>query len=176
MRKIQALPLLLALAAMLTLAAAQKAPLSPPAVAQLQTGGKTVVIHYSAPSLRGRTNIFAPGGLISHDPHYPVWRAGANAATSFDTTAQVKLGTLSVPAGKYTLYVSIAHPNRWVLIVNKQTGQWGLTYNSKLDLGRTPMRMTIPPRPIQRLKYILTAHQLTLEWGKHIATVPLVVH
>ncbi|MGH9481332.1 MAG: DUF2911 domain-containing protein [Terriglobales bacterium] len=45
--------------------------------------------------MRGR-QIFGPGGLLSHDPNYPVWRAGANAATAFHTDADLMLGDLHV--------------------------------------------------------------------------------
>jgi len=69
--------------------AAAQAP-SPDATTSVTIGGKTVSIKYSAPSVRGR-QIFGPGGLISHDPNYPVWRAGANAATSFHTDADLTI-------------------------------------------------------------------------------------
>src|SRR5689334_7387139 len=82
-----------------TLACAQK---SPPAETSVTVGGKKLSIKYSAPSVRGR-QIFGPGGLISHDPTYPVWRAGANQATAFHTDANLDLGGLKVPAGDYTL-------------------------------------------------------------------------
>jgi hypothetical protein len=165
---------LLVLAAVTGLALAQKAPASPPDQASLSVGGKVITIKYSSPAVRGR-QIFGPGGLISHDANYPVWRAGANAATSLHTDANLKLGNLNVPAGNYTLYVLVADPDHWQLIVNKQTGQWGLTYDPKQDLGRTPMQMSVPPQTIERLKYILTTDKLTLEWDKHIASVPLTI-
>src|ERR1041384_4136549 len=104
------------------------AQLSPAATASVTTGGKNLSIRYSAPSVRGR-QIFGDGGLVSHDPTYPAWRAGANDATSFHTDADLDLGGLRVPRGNYTLYVWVKDPNAWELIVNKQTGQWGLSYN-----------------------------------------------
>lgn len=165
---------LLVLAASAGLALAQKAPASPPDQASLSVGGKTITIKYSSPSVRGR-QIFGPGGLLSHDPNYPVWRAGANAATALHTDVDLKLGDLTVPAGDYTLYVLVADPDHWQLIVNKQTGQLGLTYDPKRDLGRTPMEMSVPPQTIERLKYTLTPDKLTLAWEKHVASVPLTI-
>src|ERR1039458_9877310 len=45
-------------------------------------GAKAITITYSSPRVNGRAGkIFTKDGLISHDAHYPVWRAGANAAT-----------------------------------------------------------------------------------------------
>src|SRR5262245_59172925 len=78
---------------------------SPPATARATVGGKSITIRYSAPSVRGR-QIFGRGGLISNDPTYPVWRAGANEATTLVTDAELEIGTLKVPRGTYTLYVN----------------------------------------------------------------------
>lgn len=150
-------------------------PQSPPAQASVTVGGKALTIRYSAPSVRGR-QIFGNGGLLSQDPTYPAWRAGANSATSFHTDANLDLGGLSVPKGDYTLYVWVKDPEAWDLIVSKETGQWGLEYNAKQDLGRVKMTMTKPPASIETLKYTLSSQgsgkvTLRLEWEKHIASV-----
>jgi len=42
---------------------------------------------------------------------------------------------LKVPAGDYTLFVDISDPDNWVMIVNKQTGQWGLRYDKTQEPG-----------------------------------------
>src|SRR5438045_339495 len=116
---------------------------SPPAETSATINGKKVSIKYSAPSMRGR-KIFGAGGVISNDDHYPVWRAGANAATALHTDADLTIGTLNVPKGDYTLFVDTG-ANPWALIVNKETGQSGLEYDKTKDLGRTPMTVTKPP-------------------------------
>ena len=105
-----------ALAATAALAPAQ-AP-SPDATTSVRIGGKVLSIKYSAPSVRGR-KIFGPGGLISGDPNYPVWRAGANSATSFHTDADLTIGNLTVPKGDYTIYALVENPDNWQLVVNK---------------------------------------------------------
>src|SRR5215471_10397872 len=91
---------------------------SPPAETSVKINGKTVSVKYSAPSLRGR-KAFGPGGVISNDPTYPVWRAGANAATALHTDADLTIGKLSLPKGDYTLFVDTGS-TPWQLIVNKQ--------------------------------------------------------
>src|SRR6185436_14121965 len=103
------------------------AQLSPPASATVKIGGTALSIRYSAPSVRGR-QIFGDGGVLSRDTTYPVWRAGANEATTFRTDANLDVAGLAVPKGTYTLYVSVKDPNAWELIVNKETGQRGDTY------------------------------------------------
>jgi len=152
---------------------------SPPAQATVTIGGKKLSINYSAPSVRGR-KIFVPGGVISHDPTYPVWRAGANEATAFHTDADLDVGAVRVPKGDYTLWVLIKDPEAWELIINKQIGQWGLSYSAGQDLGRVKMTMSKPPSPIERMKYTLSdlggnKAKLQLEWENHIASVPITV-
>jgi len=49
---------------------------SPPASPTLPIPGTTLSVRYSAPSVRGR-KIFGDSGLLSRDPTYPAWRAGA---------------------------------------------------------------------------------------------------
>ena len=148
---------------------------SPAAQTSVTIAGKTLTIKYSQPSVRGR-KIFGPGGLLSNDPTYPAWRAGANAATAFHTDAELNINGLTVPKGDYTLYAWIEDPDNWLLIVNKQTGQWGLSYDAEQDLGRVKMTMSKPPALVERYKMTLASTgadsgTLRLEWENHIATV-----
>jgi hypothetical protein len=152
---------------------------SPPAQTSATIGGKTLTIKYSAPSVRGR-KIFGDGGLLSNDGTYPVWRAGANAATAFHTDADLDIGGLSVPKGDYTLFVLVKDPDAWQLIVNKQTGQWGLRYSESQDLGRVKMTMSKPSAPVETFKITLSDQggnkgKLQMEWENHVASVPITV-
>jgi hypothetical protein len=171
------------LAGALSFASAQqpgrRPSLSPPAETSVTIAGKAMTIKYSAPSVRGR-QVFGEGGVISKDRTYPVWRAGANAATAFHTDADLDVGGLNVPKGDYTLYILPKDPAAWELIINKQTGQWGLTYNAAQDLGRVKMTMSKPPALIETLKYTLSDQggnkaTLLLEWENHIASVAITV-
>jgi hypothetical protein len=165
----------LSIAAALTVAFAQAQ--SPPANTSVTIAGKNLSVRYSAPSVRGR-KIFGPGGLLSQDPTYPAWRAGANSATTFHTDADLDIGGLAVPKGDYTLYAWVADPDNWQLILSKQTGQWGLSYEPKLDLGRVKMTMSKPASPIEVFKIALSSTgtdtgKLQLEWENHIGSVPV---
>src|SRR6185503_7138872 len=152
---------------------------SPSATATGTINGKTIAVRYSAPSVRGR-QIFGAGGLLSKDPTYPAWRAGANAATTLTTDADLMVGSLPVPKGTYTLYAWVQNPDAWDLIISKQTGQWGLMYDAKQDLGRVKMTMSKPPALVERLKYTIAdtgagKGELRLEWEHRVATVPITV-
>jgi hypothetical protein len=154
------------------------AQFSPPAETSVTINGKKIAVNYSAPSVRGR-KIFGQGGVISRDPTYPVWRAGANDATVFHTDADLDVNGLRVPKGDYTLWV-LPEAGQWKLIVNKQTGQWGLEYHQDRDLGRVPLTMSKPPKPVETLKITLSAlggnqGKLEIEWENYTATAPFTV-
>src|SRR5436309_964651 len=88
---------------------------SPPAETSVTIAGKNISVKYSAPSVRGR-KIFSEDGILKGDTGYPVWRAGANAATVLESTGDLTIGTLAVPAGKHSLFVLLDKAG-WKLIV-----------------------------------------------------------
>jgi hypothetical protein len=152
---------------------------SPSATATATIGGKNISIAYSSPGVKGREGkLFGKDGRIGQDPHYPVWRGGANAATTLKTSGDLTIGDLHVPAGTYTLFVDISDPDNWTLIVSKDTGEWGLSYDASKDLGRTKMTMSKPPAMVENLVYTLADNgdgkgTLTLSWEDHTAFVSI---
>ena len=145
--------------------------LSPPAKTSVTIGGKRITINYSAPSMRKRV-IF--GGL---EPYNKVWRAGANEATKLTTQADLDLNGLKIPKGSYSLFVWLDQ-SQWQLIVNKQAGMNGLEYDQKMDLGRVPMTMSKPLKPIERFRIALfmpsktgTEGRIEMAWENTIASV-----
>ena len=161
---------------------AQAPPASPPDKVGATIGGSSITISYSSPAVKGRAgHIFTKDGLISHNPHYPVWRAGANAATTLNTSGDILIGDVAVPKGTYTLFVDITDPDNWVLLINKKTGEWGLAYDASQGLGKVKMQMSAPPSMVENLKYTLTDDAsgkgtLTLAWENHSASVPIAAH
>ncbi len=110
-----------------------RVPISPRAAEEIAVGPGTMRVEYSRPFAKGR-KIF--GGLV---PWGKVWRTGANAATTLVADVDVTLGTVALPKGTYTLY-TLPGEKEWLLIVNRQTGQWGTEYDPKLDFARIPMK------------------------------------
>ncbi len=147
--------------------------LSPPAETSVAISEKKVAIAYSRPSIRGRKIM---GGLV---PYGQVWRTGANAATQLTTEADLDLNGLKVPAGKYTLF-TLPGEKQWLLIVNKQTGQWGTEYNQGQDLGRVKMNAGRSDRPIETFTVTLKSNvgnrgNLEMAWENTALTVPFTV-
>lgn len=112
----------------------QAGRLSPLDSVQATIQGAEIDIQYGRPSMRGRT-IF--GGLV---PYGEVWRTGANEATHFRTSRDLRVGGTQIPAGHYTLY-TLPEEDGWTLIVNGQTGQWGTEYHADRDVARIPMNV-----------------------------------
>ncbi len=110
--------------------------------AEAQIEGHQIEIRYGRPSMRGRV-IY--GGLV---PFGRVWRTGANEATHLRTPVDLKVGDARIPAGEYTLY-SVPAEEGWLLVVNRQTGQWGTAYDESMDLVRLPMTVTSLPEPVE---------------------------
>ena len=147
----------------------KKAPLSPPQEVKWSSGSKAVTINYSAPSMRGRKIM---GELV---PYGKVWRTGANSATKLTTTTDLMIGSLHVPAGTYTLF-TIPGDKEWTLIVNKQTGQWGTSYDEKQDLGRVKMKVAPTKSPVEQFAIEVNDKALALQWENTRAWVPVMIH
>ena len=132
-------------------------------------GGKTIKTDYSSPRMKGR-KIF--GDLV---PYGKVWRTGANEATTFVTSSDVVAGGKTVPAGSYTLF-TVPGADKWTLIINKKTGEWGIPYKYESDeLARIDMKVSKLPSPVENftISYEKSGNGCTLqiEWETTRASV-----
>jgi Protein of unknown function (DUF2911) len=140
---------LLALVVLPALAGAQEQGgggpvLSPRDTARATVGAAHLLVDYGRPSKRKRV---IWGGLV---PWNEVWRTGANAATMFVTDKDLQFGSKVVPAGTYTLYSVPSQSGSWLLVVNKQTKQWGTEYHADSDLVRIPMTTSAIASPVEK--------------------------
>lgn len=140
-------------------------------------GGARILVDYGTPMRRGR-DIF--GSVV---PWGQVWRTGANRATHFTTDRTLVLGgdecaALTVPPGEYTLYSIPEEGGGW-LIVNRQTGQGGTTYDPARDLGRVRMRRTTAAEPVEAFTIDVEpggqGGVLRLSWDRSVFSVPFEV-
>ncbi len=109
---------------------------SPPAKATATLANGTVItIDYSQPSVKGRTI-----GKDLEPKQGEVWRTGANEATVFEVSNDVKIEGKALPAGKYGLF-TIDNGSDITVIFNKTWKQWGaFTYKEADDA----LRVTVP--------------------------------
>ncbi|NNF36267.1 MAG: DUF2911 domain-containing protein [Saprospiraceae bacterium] len=130
--------------------------------------GATIKLTFGQPARRGR-ELF--GGIV---PWNERWRTGANRATHITTDKDLKIGDLDMPAGEYTLF-TIPAPDGGTLIINKQTGQNGRSYDEARDLGRVPMKLVENSESIEL--FTIDAIErgedgvLQLKWGETIFEV-----
>jgi hypothetical protein len=152
--------------------AASEAMLSPRHEADVELAGKKIHISYGAPSVRGRKVLGTE--LVPYDTW---WRTGANEATTFETTGGMMVGSLRVPAGKYTL-VTLPSSGVWQLVICKHTGQWGTERFAAEDLGKVPMMITtVPKQEVMSIGFEKTSGkktQLHVKWDTFDVFVPVV--
>jgi hypothetical protein len=152
-------------------AACQSKP-SPAASASCDLGGgKSIKTDYSSPRAKGR-KIY--GGLV---PYGEVWRTGANAATTFVPSSDVTVGGKDVPAGNYTIF-TVPTADKWTLIINKKTGEWGIPYKYEGDeLARVDMKVSKLPAPVENftISYEKSGNGCTmhLDWETTRASVDI---
>jgi hypothetical protein len=143
---------------------------SPPAQAQCKfSDGKTITVDYSSPRAKGR-KLF--GELV---PYGEVWRTGANEATTFVTDTNLSVGGKDVPAGSYTIF-TVPNADKWTLIVNKTTGEWGIPYKYEAnELARIDMKVSPTSSPVENFTIALApmggSCTLNISWENTQASV-----
>lgn len=119
----------------------------------------TIEIKYGSPSVKGRT---IWGELV---PYGQIWRAGANKATTFSTSRDIKVEGQTLPAGTYALF-AIPTENEWTIVFNKTANQWGAY---KYEVAQDALRISVKPKKVssskERLVYALNKNGFVLQWG-----------
>jgi Protein of unknown function (DUF2911) len=146
---------------------------SPPAKVSATIAGKKITIDYYAPSMHGRKIM---GSLV---PYGEVWCTGANWATKITTETALQMGALKLPAGSYSIW-TLPNASEWMLIINKQTGQFHKDYDSSTDFGRTKMNLKTLSAPVETFKIDLRSDggskgTLALDWETTEAWIPFTV-
>ncbi len=163
----------------LTIALAQQKRVSPTETAKATIDGADVSISYGAPYTKD-PKTGEPrkiwGSLV---PYGKVWRTGANEATTLTTSKNLQFGSLSVPAGTYTLYTQ-PEESGGKLIINKQTGQWGTKYDQSQDLGRADLTKKDLSSPVDQFAIAIDQNSggggvIRLRWEKTEFSAPFTV-
>jgi len=206
MQRLTALMMLVTLAGAIALAQAPtpaRSP-SPDGMASMQAGvwkaddapaarvanGKWIDILYGRPLRRGRTTLFGSGATYGTalKGGAAVWRAGANVLTRLRTEATLVIGGKTVKPGEYTLFIDLAGPTQWTLIVSSQPANaaddvpsrsriWeAFVYAPEKDVARAPMKVETLPYIVEQLTYEFTevtgtSATLRLKWDTVMASV-----
>ncbi len=146
---------------------------SPPVSSSAVIDGDHISLAYYAPSMHGRKIM---GNLVPYDE---VWCTGANWATKITTEANLDINGLKLPKGSYSIW-TLPNEKQWMLIINKQTGQFHLDYDQSQDFGRVKMNLKTLASPVETFKINLESPggnkgTLSLLWENTDAWVPITV-
>lgn len=146
---------------------------SPKASTSAVIDGDHIAIEYYAPSTHGRKIM---GGLVPYDE---VWCTGANWATKITTENDLDVNGLKLPKGSYSIW-TLPNEKQWLLIINKQTGQFHLNYDESQDFARVKMNLKTLPSPVETFRIEVQPSgnnkgTLSLIWENTDAWVPITV-
>jgi hypothetical protein len=149
---------------------------SVPATATMSSAGVDVKVAYSRPLKKGRL-IFGEKSAGALVPFGEVWRTGANEATEISFSKNVLFAGKSLKAGTYTLF-TIPRQDKWTIIINGETGQWGLFYKAEKDVLRVEVPVQAPAAASVEIFTInleptATGVNLVLMWDATIVSVPI---
>lgn len=154
-------------------------------------GGSWIDITYGRPLLRGREAFTGTGADFGKAAYAdaPVWRAGANLSTRLKNSIPLVIGTTTVPAGEYSLFIEFKSPTDWTFIVSSwaqaqrfnapiSEGLYGaFGYTPEKDVTRAPMRVDTMPYKVEQLTWqftdmTATGGRMAVMWDRTMASVP----
>jgi len=153
--------LILSLTTLLTIAACGQLPSPPAKVSETISSGAVISIDYGQPSVKGRTI-----GKDLEPKEGTVWRAGANNATVFEVSKDVKVEGKDLPAGKYGFFI-LVNGNEWTIIFNKTWKQWGaFSYKEADDALRVKVKPGKANPFSEKLTYTISkGGKVSILWG-----------
>jgi hypothetical protein len=134
-----------------------------------------VKVFYNRPSKKGR-KIY--GGLV---PYGKVWRTGANEATTFETSQDLKIQGKALKKGKYSLW-AIPGEETWTIIFNSEFGQWGVSSDGEANRSPELDVLQVEIHPVQQdrefeqftiaFEKLDEEVEMVLMWDKTLVVVP----
>ncbi|MCY0969324.1 DUF2911 domain-containing protein [Chryseobacterium wangxinyae] len=138
-----------------------KKPASPAMTATGKIKDANITIAYSSPSVKERK---VWGELV---PYNKVWRAGANDATTFETSKDITVQGKKLPAGKYSFFLIPKESGTWTAVFNKEPKQWGAyKYEESKDALRVDVKTKALPTTQETLVYKVNSNGFTMDWDK----------
>ena len=97
-------------------------------ISQIVDGTK-VTIEYSRPRLRGRDVVFGTRAVRWGE----IWTPGANWATTLEVDRPIKLSGVSVPKGKYGLWMIVQQDSSWTMLLDPEWRQFHMAHPEPTD-------------------------------------------
>lgn len=134
---------------------------SPMKEMRTKMGEETLIVNYGSPSVKDRE---VWGSLVPFDA---VWRTGANEATTFESSADLKIQGQDLPAGKYGLFTIPTKDGDWTVIFNSTWEQWGAyEYDESKDVLRVTATPTMREEGSETMEFVMKDNKLVLQWEK----------
>jgi Protein of unknown function (DUF2911) len=140
-----------------------KRPSPPVVIKETIASGAEITIDYSQPAVKGRKI-----GTELEPKTGQVWRTGANEATVFEVSKDVKIEGQVLPAGKYAFF-TIENGAEWTLIFNKTWKQWGaFAYKQADDALRVNVKAGKAASFSEKLVFATDkSGKVSFEWGDY---------
>ena len=132
--------------------------------------GHKVLVCYGSPSARDR-KVF--GNLVPYDR---LWRFGANEPTRLYTTADLVVGEVVVPKGRYSLY-TIPGKDKWEVFISKSTLHWGNMITKSVrgqEIGSFEVRTEQNLTFAESFMIDFSDDELVITWEKTKVRIPIV--
>ena len=147
---------------------------SPQETAVYEQGDLRMTVDYSRPYKKGRV-VF--GGLA---PYGEVWRTGANEATIFTTSQDIRIADQLLPAGTYTLW-TVPNEQQWKVLFNEKEYSWGLNFDGTSPHDPTadvvsvevPVQQTTAPVEQFTIHFTESPLAMVLAWDDTQVSVPI---
>jgi hypothetical protein len=156
----KALLLLVCVALAVSCFAQMKMP--PRGKAELNAGTGSITVDYGRPELKGRD-------MLSQLQVGQFWRMGMNQAAVLSTPVDLNFGSTKIPKGAYSIWLKLAAADKFELVFNSQTGQWGMQHDVAKDVFQVPMKKEVLPSSVEtftiELKSAPKGGVFTLHWG-----------
>ncbi len=131
--------------------------------AELKAGSGSITIDYGRPSspLRDRVEELQVGDF---------WRMGKDLSTTFTTPVDLSFGATKIAKGKYSIWLKRVAADKFELVFNSQTGQWGTDHDASKEIASIPMKKETLPSLVEtftiELKQLQNAGTFEMMWGK----------
>lgn len=125
----------------------------------------------------------AAGGVAKIGGEFPFgapWQMGANEPTTLHVDFPVRVGSVDLEPGSYSLYV-IPDAGDWTVVVNANPSRWGLPIDAEVraaDLGSFAATPSPLPEYVDRLTFRFEPHGaleggLVYSWERTSLVIPL---